>query len=57
VKPPFGDAREKLKKAIPGLERPRFSIRRLIKKKTIEHTLEYLKARPFSRKRAPHEPP
>jgi len=55
--PLFEDARDKLRLAVPGIDRPRFSIGRLIKKKTIEHTLEYLKAGPFSQQHAPHEPP
>ena len=55
--PIFEDARERLRRVLPGLDKPRFSLGRMVKKKTIIHTLEYLKAGPFSRKHAPHEPP
>jgi len=55
--PLFEDARERLQRVFPGLRKPRVSLGKMVRKKTIEHTLEYLKAGPFSRKHAPHEPP
>ena len=55
--PLFEEARDRLRANVPWIDRPKRSIGGLVKKKTIEHTLEYLKAGPFSRKHAPHEPP
>ena len=55
--PIFEDARERLRRVFPGVDKPRVSIGKMVRKQTIEHTLEYLKAGPFSRKHAPHEPP
>ena len=55
--PIFEDARERLRRVFPGIDKPRVSIGKMVRKQTIEHTLEYLKACPFSRKHAPHEPP
>ena len=55
--PLFEEARDKLRIQVPWIDRPRRSIGGLVRRKTIEHTLEYLKAGPFSRKHAPHEPP
>jgi len=55
--PLFEDARERLQRVFPGLRKPRVSLGKMVRKKTIEHTLEYLKTGPFSRKHTPHEPP
>jgi len=55
--PLFEDARDRLRKAFPRLDRPNASLGRMTKKKVIESTLEYLRAGPFSRKHAPYEPP
>jgi hypothetical protein len=55
--PLFEEARERLRKVFPRIDRPRFSLGKMVRKKAIEHTIAYLKAGPFSRKHAPHEPP
>jgi len=55
--PLFEDAREKLAVAFPGIRMPRRSLGRLIKKKCVEDTLEFLKSGAFSRHHAPYEPP
>jgi len=55
--PLFEDAREKLALAFPGIRMPQRSLGQLIKKKHVEHTLEFLKSGAFSRHHAPYEPP
>jgi len=55
--PLFEDARDKLRKVFPMIDNPRVTLAKLVRKQTIEHTLEFLKAGPFSRKHAPYEPP
>jgi len=55
--PLFEDAREKLALAFPGIRMPQRSLGRLIKKKHVEHTLDFLKSGAFSRRHAPYEPP
>ena len=55
--PLFEDARNRLNCKIPGIIKTRSSIGRLVKVKLIEHTLEFLKTGPFSRRFAPYEPP
>ena len=55
--PLFQDARERLERVFPRIGNPRVSLGKMVRKQTIQHTLEYLKAGPFSRKHAPHEPP
>ena len=55
--PLFEEAREKLALSVHWIHRPRRSLGGLIRPKAIEHTLEYLKSGPFSRKHAPYEPP
>jgi len=55
--PLFEDAREKLAVAFPGIRIPQRSLGRLIKKKHVEHTLDFLKSGAFSRRHAPYEPP
>ena len=54
--PLFKEAWERLSIWVPWIRLPRWSISRLLKKKAIDHTLEYLKAGLFSRKHAPYEP-
>jgi len=53
--PLFEDARDRLRLALPWIDRPRRSIGGLVRRKAIEHTLEYLKEGPFARKHAPNE--
>ena len=55
--PLFEEARDRLRAHVWWIDRPKRSIGGLVRKKMIEHTLEYLKAGPFLRKHAPHEPP
>ena len=55
--PLFEDTRERLRKVFPRMDNPCVSLGKMVRKQTIEHTLKYLKAGPFSRKHAPHEPP
>ena len=54
--PLFDNAREKLAIAFPGIMMPRRSLGRLIKKKCVESTLEFLKSGAFSQHHVPYEP-
>ena len=51
--PLFEEARDKLRNVFPRIDNPRVSLSKMVRKQTINHTLEFLKAGPFSRGRAP----
>ena len=51
--PIFEDARDKLRKVFPRIDNPRVTLAKLVRKQTIEHTLEFLKTGPFSRRYTP----
>jgi len=55
--PLFEDARDRLRLAFPRIDRVNRCLGELMKKKKIEHTLEFLKSGAFSRFHAPYEPP
>ena len=57
VCPLFDEACERLRLACPSINRSRRSLACLVKKKTIEHTLEFLASGVFSQFHAPYEPP
>ena len=55
--PLFNNARDKLRRVFPRIDNPQNGLGRLVKKKMIEHTLDFLKSGAFSRFHAPYEPP
>jgi len=55
--PLFNEAREKLRIVCPSINQPRRSLACLVKRKTIEHTLEFLASRAFSQFHTPYKPP
>jgi len=55
--PLFDKAWDRLRKVFPRIDNPHVSLSKLVRKQTIEHTLEFLKTGPFSRRHAPVKDP